>query len=310
MNWGPSAGGEFSHQAVYYRALDGYLAAVMPFIRDGLARSEPILAAVPPPGAGLLRAGLGTDGAGVTFADMIELGRNPGRIISAVWEFIGRHPGQPVRFLGEPFWPARSAAEAREAVRHEALINLAFSAAPVAVLCPYDAAGLAPAIVASAGCTHPVIGTEAGWRPSPDYARGQVPGAAARPLARPPARAERLAYRGDLRPVRDFVTGFAQRSGLNADRAADLVLAVGEVAANTLRHTCGGGVVQAWREPGEVICQVSDQGQISDPLVGRRRPPDATGLGVWVVHQVCDLVELRTGRGGTAVRMHLRTSAG
>ncbi|MGH3408673.1 MAG: ATP-binding protein, partial [Streptosporangiaceae bacterium] len=131
--------------------------------------------------------------------------------------------------------------------------------------------------------------------------------ASARPLRRPPARAEHLAYRGDLRPVRDFVTRFAQRSGLGPDRAADLVLAVGELAANTLRHTSGGGVVHAWSAPGEVVCQVTDQGRISDPLVGRRRPPDASGLGIWVVHQLCDLVELRTGRSGTAVRVHMRT---
>ncbi len=342
MSWGQAAGGEFSHQAVYYRAPDGYLGAVLPFVRAGLTRSEPVLVAVPPAAARLLRTALarpgddgtsdngisdngisdngashngtseagsaGRDGsAGVTFADMTELGRNPGRIISAVWEFISRHAGRPVRFIGEPLWPARTAAEAREAVRHEALINVAFAGAPVAVLCPYDVAALAPRIVASAGHTHPLIGTLAEPRPSPDYDGGRVPRTSARPLPRPPARAEHLAYRGDLRPVRDFVTRFAQRSGLDPDRAADLVLAVGELAANTLRHTSGGGVVSAWRAPGEVICQVTDQGRISDPLVGRRRPPDASGLGIWVVHQVCDLVELRTGRSGTAVRVHLRT---
>ena len=43
-----------------------------------------------------------------------------------------------------------------------------------------------------------------------------------------------------------------------------------------------------------------------DPLVGRRRPAEATGLGLWVVHQVCDLVELRTGPAGTTIRTHMR----
>ena len=32
----------------------------------------------------------------------------------------------------------------------------------------------------------------------------------------------------------------------------------------------------------------------------------AGGSGMWVVHQVCDLVELRTGPLGTTVRLHLR----
>jgi len=317
-SWVQAADGDFSHQAVYYHAPDGYLGAVLPFVSDALARSEPVFVAVPPRAAGLLRAGLGLpsqngdspDGsaAGVTFADMTELGRNPGRIISAVWEFISRHDGRPVRFLGEPFWPARSAAEAREAVRHEALINVAFSGAPVAVLCPYNAGGLTPPILASAGHTHPVLGTLAEPRPSPDYDGGRVPWAAARPLPPMPSGAERLRYAHDVRPVRDFVARFAEQSGLDADRGADLVLAVGELAANTLRHTSGDGIVHAWRAPGEVVCQVTDQGQISDPLVGRRRPPDASGLGIWVVHQVCDLVELRTGPGGTVIRVHMRHS--
>jgi anti-sigma regulatory factor (Ser/Thr protein kinase) len=97
----------------------------------------------------------------------------------------------------------------------------------------------------------------------------------------------------------------AERAGLDADRTADLVLAVGEVTANTLRHTHGGGTASVWHTRAEVICQVSDEGQIKDPLAGRRRPPEATGLGLWVVHQVCDLVELRTGRRGTTIRMHM-----
>jgi anti-sigma regulatory factor (Ser/Thr protein kinase) len=97
----------------------------------------------------------------------------------------------------------------------------------------------------------------------------------------------------------------AERAGLDADRSADLVLAAGEIAANTLRHTTAGGTAYVWHNRAEVICQVNDQGRIGDPLAGLRRPPEASGLGLWVVHQVCDLVELRTGRRGTTVRMHM-----
>ena len=62
MSWGQAAGGEFSHQAVYYRAPDGYLGAVLPFVRAGLTRSEPVLVAVPPPAARLLRTALARPG--------------------------------------------------------------------------------------------------------------------------------------------------------------------------------------------------------------------------------------------------------
>jgi hypothetical protein len=45
--------------------------------------------------------------------------------------------------------------------------------------------------------------------------------------------------------------------------------------------------------------------------VGRRRPDHGaeTGRGLWLINQVCDLVELRTGACGTTVRMHLREAA-
>ena len=49
---------------------------------------------------------------------------------------------------------------------------------------------------------------------------------------------------------------------------------------------------------------------ITDPLAGQRRPaPDATGgHGLWLVYQVCDLVELRSDASGTTIRMHMAIS--
>jgi anti-sigma regulatory factor (Ser/Thr protein kinase) len=85
------------------------------------------------------------------------------------------------------------------------------------------------------------------------------------------------------------------------------VLAANELAANTISHTSGGGVLQLWHTPEEIVCQVHDQGEITDPLAGRvRHSPDDRGHGLWLVNQVCDLVELRTGRAGTTVRLHMR----
>jgi hypothetical protein len=91
----------------------------------------------------------------------------------------------------------------------------------------------------------------------------------------------------------------------------DLVLAVGELAANTLAHTSGRGTFVIWRTGSEVVCQVSDSGQIADPLVGTFRPdPAATTSrrGLWLVNEVADLVQIRTGPAGTTVRVHMRIS--
>jgi anti-sigma regulatory factor (Ser/Thr protein kinase) len=303
-----TTGGGFSHEAVLYRQPAQYRSAVLGFVRDGLDRSEPVLVALPTATAELIRGDL-AEHPDLTFADLGQLSRNPGRIIPAVWDFADRHEGRPVRFVSEPVWPGRSAPEIREAVAHEAMVNLAFAGAPVAMMCPYDASRLAPRVTAHVARTHPVLHTEDGTQASPDYRAGHMPRGTRWSLARPPKRAQRLDYTTDLRSVRAAVSRYAEDAGLTADRLPDLVIAVGEVIANTLRHTSGGGTVFIWRTRTEVICQISDTGCITDPLVGLRRPLGPGGLGLWVVNQVCDLVELRTGKRGTTIRMHMSLAA-
>jgi anti-sigma regulatory factor (Ser/Thr protein kinase) len=91
-------------------------------------------------------------------------------------------------------------------------------------------------------------------------------------------------------------------------RIPDLMIAIGELAGNTLRHTGGGGTVQVWRTSEELICQVADTGHIADPLARYRARSEetASGNGLWLVNQVCDLVQARTGQAGTTTRLHMR----
>ncbi len=132
-------------------------------------------------------------------------------------------------------------------------------------------------------------------------------------LSTPPPEAVTFTYRQDQRAVRRFAAGRARQAGLSPDRATDLVIAVAELAANTLIHTTGPGTLTMWQADGELICQIQDGGQITDPLAGTHRPDAADpsrGRGLWVVHQVCDLVETRTGPGGTTIRLHMRLAGG
>jgi anti-sigma regulatory factor (Ser/Thr protein kinase) len=280
---------------------------VLPFIQDGVRRREAVSVGVSAPLGRRLRdlaAGLPH----VDFFDMTELGRNPSRIISAMLDFARTHAGRPLRYISEPVWAGRSAAEDDEAARHESLVNLAFANVAATVICLYDTRGLDGRAISCAEQTHPVLIAHGREQASPRYAgRGVLPVECEHALAGPPEGAARLSYQDDLRPVRALVTTCAADEGLVSSRTADLVLAVSEVAANTLRHTRGAGLLQVWPTATEIICQVTDSGYISDPLAGRRRPPsDTSGQGLWVVHQVCDLVELRSGPGGTTIRMHIR----
>ena len=114
-------------------------------------------------------------------------------------------------------------------------------------------------------------------------------------------------YRSDLSQVRALVLKRAREAGLTEARANDLVLAVSEVAANTLRHTGSSGTVAIWHDEREIVCEIHDEGTITDPLAGQVRPAlDATGgHGLWLVYQVCDRVDLDSDVNGTTIRMHM-----
>jgi anti-sigma regulatory factor (Ser/Thr protein kinase) len=111
----------------------------------------------------------------------------------------------------------------------------------------------------------------------------------------------------DLSAVRLLVQRCAREAGLSEARAVDLVLAVSEVAANTLRHAKSPGTLDIWHDADEIICQIQDKGVITDPLAGRRRPSAESmgGHGLWLVNQVCDLVEMRSDDSGTTIRLHM-----
>jgi anti-sigma regulatory factor (Ser/Thr protein kinase) len=300
-------GGVLSHAALFYRSQPEYTDRIAAFVRAGLDRDEPALIVLPGDRARVIAASLDGAPGEVAVTDMTELGRNPARIIPEVRSFTDKHPGQRVRFVGEPIWPGRRPAEIREAARHEALLNLAFARAEATILCPYDASGLADSVLAGARYTHqePTASgaTATTWR-------ANLPPECDQPLGAPPAAAEGLSYETDLAPVRRLVERHARRAGLGEQPTVDLVLAANEIAANTISHTGRGGVIHVWHTGEEILCQVHDTGRITDPLAGRiRHGPDDRGHGLWLVNQVCDLVELRSGAGGTTVRMHMRLAA-
>jgi|SRR5580698_1229445 anti-sigma regulatory factor (Ser/Thr protein kinase) len=307
-----AAGVTLTHAAFFYRDRSEYRAEILRFAQEGLAGGEAVLIALPGEHADEIEASLSGEPGELLCVDLADVGRNPARIIPELRAFVDKHPDQPVRIAGEPIWPGRSAAEVCEGIRHEALTNLAFQQAPLAIMCAYDVTRHAPSVIAGARRTHSEL--VADGQPIPGAgppAPWQIPPECDRPLPPPPGSAEGLGYQTDLAPVRRLVERHARRTRLAAERVADLILAASEVAANTLGHTQSGGTFQVWHDEDEILCQAQDQGWIADPLAGRvRRGPDSRGHGLFLVNHVCDLVELRTGRAGTTVRMHMRLSPG
>ena len=290
-----------------------YLAGTIPFIRDGVRAGEPIMVAVGADRIELLTDVLGADSEAVSFADMAELGANPARIIPAWHTFIEEHgePGRPIRGIGEPIWAGRSADELTECQLHEALLNVAFSGADgFRLLCPYDVEALPSAVVREARCSHPILVEGRERSGSLDYrGRDGVPPQSEAPLPPPPPGARSLGFDADtLTDVRELVQGYAEAAGLDEPQANELVLAVHELASNSILHGGGIGVVRAWHDDGEAVCEVRDRGRFDNLLAGRRppRPDQLGGWGLWIANHACDLVQVRTGPAGTTVRVRVR----
>ncbi|MFG2985526.1 anti-sigma factor RsbA family regulatory protein [Streptomyces sp. NPDC048258] len=311
----PAGPGAFVHPALLYRDLAEYLTGVGDFVRAALSADEPVLVAVPGPHLDALRESLGESAPEIAWTDMTELGRNPGRILAALQDFADRHAGRAARIVGEPIWPGRSPAEVLEATRHEALINTAFAGRPATILCPYDVRGLAPAVVTDARRTHPTLIDKGRDLLSPAYTDALTVSAACdRPLPEHDGDVPRLEYsHGGLAEVREYAEDWARGTSLSPARRGDLVLAISEGAANSLSHGGGKGTLRLWTTAGAgagVVAEIHDGGRLADPLAGRRRPSLASaegGRGLWMIHQLCDLVEVRATDSGFTLRLHMAT---
>ena len=306
-----SVAGVLEHDALFYSDAASYRSGCLDFVREGLEQDEPVLVAVPQPGLGLIRSALSAaEATRVRTADMAQAGRNPGRIIGTVLTaFVREHAGQRVRIIGEPIWAARSADEYPACAEHEALINVALADSPAYVLCPYDMRRLDREWLTDATRTHPTLAADGERWESPAYTD---PVALAAYFDQPPdpapPEADVLVIGPTTGPstARRFVHDYALAAGMSPERVEHLRTAVQELVVNTIVHAGGSGLLMVWTAGRQVVCQVQDGGQITDPLVGRRPPaPPAIGHGLFTVHQVCDLVRVHRRRDGTLVRIHV-----
>jgi anti-sigma regulatory factor (Ser/Thr protein kinase) len=306
----------FRHEALFYAGEEDFLARTVPFLRDGAVLDEPAMVAVGAGKIAALQAELGEAAGSVHFVDMGELGRNPARIIPAWRDFVSNNEasGSPMRGIGEPIWAGRSAAELVECQRHESLLNLAFAkASAFRLLCPYDTRALEDDVLAEAKRSHPLISENDVCRQSnlyldPEVAPGPFDGELP-PPARVPLEVTFASH--DLRRIRDFVGVQVRTAGLSAKRAADVVLAVSELATNSVLHGGGSGTLRVWWDADDFVCEIHDGGEFHAPLVGRERPTDRdeSGRGLWLVNHLCDLVQLRSLPSGNVVRVHMKFSA-
>jgi anti-sigma regulatory factor (Ser/Thr protein kinase) len=301
----------FRHEALLFAGPASLVAAATPVIRAAVARDEPVMAMFELATIDLLRSALGRDAASVEFADMRTIGHNPACVVPAWRAFVDdhAHTGRTMHGFGEPLWAGRAPKVLGECRLHEALVNVAFGAdESFRLACAYDTEALAPAVIDSVQGTHAFVQRDGDVRPSAADGMLDAAGLFEEALPDAPGGAVEVAFDGrSIAVVRRLVGREAAAASLDRGAQRDLVLAADELAVNSVRHGGGSGVLRIWLEDVDVVCEIADRGHITDVLAGCRRPgPTARGgRGLWMVNQLCDLVQIRSSEAGTAVRMRM-----
>ena len=93
---------------------------------------------------------------------------------------------------------------------------------------------------------------------------------------------------------------------MSQDRREEVVLAVGEAAANSVEHAydpAEAGVVELtfWTESGALCVEVSDRGRWREPPLPARGQPGQGGLGLVLMRRLIDCVLIHHDSRGTKV---------
>ena len=114
---------------------------------------------------------------------------------------------------------------------------------------------------------------------------------------------------GELAEIRRLVARRAHAAGLAPGRREDVVLAVNELATNSIRHGGGSGVLRVWREPEVLICEVARRRSFRGSA---RRAAAARRHAGRRLRALAGQPGLRSragalGAGGSTVRVHMRS---
>ena len=307
------------HEALIHGSEDEFLAAALPFLRDGLAAGEPTIVGLARPLERLVVEALGS-AEGITFLDAEAHFAHPCTAMRLNGERFSAHAeggAARVRLLGElphggggDRWWRWSC--------YEAVLNHAYAGLPLWALCPYDRRTTPAHVLDDVERTHPhLVGPGGASRPSARYRdpatflAGRCRGALD-PLEGTAAAVDLIDPA--LHAARRAVAGLARARGLDRAGRDDLDRAVGEVVANAASHGRPPVRVRAWSAPDRIVVAVRDAGTgPADPFAGVLPAPESPGgaaRGLAAVFASSDRVALSREPDGFTVRILVRTPLG
>lgn len=291
------------HLAVPYSTPADLAERLAPQIDGVLAAGAPVLAVLGGPERAAVAATLGVGADRIEFADPARVHAVPAFTVAVRWARLARHAvagralvvGQHLDLphLAPAHW-----------VRLDAAVDVAIDGLPVRVLCPCP--DDEPAVLA----THPRLLTADGPHTSPGY-RPPPEVLIDHPPPPPPdlgASDLELPFDAAALPgLRRRVAAAAGATGLDGDRVDDLVLAVNELATNSVEHGPGSGRLRLWLARGSVTAEVADRGRMDVPFPGLVRPSvsGARGRGLWLASELSDVLQVWSDATGTVIRTQI-----
>ena len=309
---GASGTGGLRHRAHVAGSPEETAEVVDDFVADGVAAGDQLLLVVGPPTVARLRHGLGAHAGVAAVIPPDDFYTAPAWTMARLRHEVETRVagGGTLRLVAEPAWWQRPANEREAWLSMEAVANAAFASAPLEVLCAYDGSA-PPDVVEGVHHTHPQVVVDGEIRSSATYTDPALycTRHRDRPLPPLPGPVDEHEFNGaTLAALRRAVSGWAAAGGLGPLRTGEVALAVHEVATNSVRHAGGEGTLRLAATGDELLAEVRDSGTISAPFAGLLPPPRTgkSGYGLWLVHQLVELVEIRSGPTGSAVRLHVR----
>jgi anti-sigma regulatory factor (Ser/Thr protein kinase) len=294
---------EPAHEAVVYASDQDLARLLAPRIEMALRDGQAVVAVLAAESEAALRDGLGAAADTVEFADPAQVHAVPAFTAAVRLARVSRRAGRAL-VIGQHL-PGLPGCGPGHWARFDIALNVAIAELPVTVLCPYTADD---PDLPLAHTTHPLITDEWGSKASSHY-RPPREALVDHPPPPPPDLgppvAELTFGAGDLVALRRLVGGVA--AGVAPERAADLVLAVNELASNSIEHGPGSGRLRIWADD-PLIAEVSDRGGSLDvPFPGLALPPPegARGRGLWLASELCDVLQVWSDDGSTVIRVQL-----
>jgi anti-sigma regulatory factor (Ser/Thr protein kinase) len=301
----------FQHEAVVYSADRELVDRVVPYLDDGLAKGEPVIAVLTRSNWALLREALGPVAASnVGFTDCDAFYVRPAHAIASYDATVQRHLNEgstSVRVVGElPFGPA--ADDWHMWTGYEALLNRALADRPAQVMCTYDERVLPEELVDIAWQTHPHVATNGTLQHSDHYVEPETLLRALSPAPMALSELRELVPTADPAGFREQLSIALADAGVGRAKATEMLLAAQEVYVNAQVHGGGASTLRAGTADGFFVCEISDDGPgLDDPLAGYMPPRAGSrpAAGLWVARQLVSRLELIPGSPGLTARLWL-----